>query len=605
MIGDLTLLNRLSLSMKPPFRKTLLCTLAVVATGTAHGDDETRTPRLQLPCLAELVAHARSGEGPLAFEEAFFDGPYARATGDDLIERGYAYLHGFWNAAAERSFREAYQRDHESVEALIGLALTNIERPRRFDTFLAKAEAVARHQQNLSEENRWWLRMLRVTEPAERRRLLEARVATSPSDPLPTLWMARNEILEFHRRKTEPGSRAAWDRLLASMGSPAAATYRRLLWANDPPDAELPNLTPLTDTATADDWRIAGEFEKGRNRLEEALTNFVGAVRADLNWLDGRLAMPDEAQNLGANSAGLATLLADLGRYQEATEIARRFRALPYFPDGAGTTQPWRRLEDTCRKANTQALENLHKRLQRQEEIRTAIDDNRLEDALKLACEDRQSRPWAFDATAQEIEILWRLGDRKAALFGFDQAFRQRLSRADVEWRTRPVFTEMTVVMGLDEIEPEKSDSTDLDELIWLPPRVPESTLKDRAFSGKPDRATVVIFFLGAGCPRCVEQLTTFLPYIEAFSKAGVDVIGISTDAPENTDEAFPIPLYSDADLTLFQSFGVFDEFAERPLHGTFLIDGNGAVCWREIGNTAFLRPQFLINELPTLLKED
>ena len=123
MVGDLTLLNRLSPSMKPPFRKTLLCTLAVVATGTAHGDDETRTPRLQLPCLAELVAHARSGEGPLAFEEAFFDGPYARATGDDLIERGYAYLHGFWNTAAERSFREAYQRDHESVEALIGLAL--------------------------------------------------------------------------------------------------------------------------------------------------------------------------------------------------------------------------------------------------------------------------------------------------------------------------------------------------------------------------------------------------------------------------------------------------------------------------------------------------
>ncbi len=579
--------------------------------GVARSAETPAPAPLQLPCLAELVEQARSGEGPLAFEEAFFDGPYHRVTSKanatELIDEGHALLHGFWNAEAERHFREAFTRDPESVEALLGLALTNAERPRRFETFLAKAEAVARARRSVEEETRWWLASLRESDPAARRQLLEKRVATHPAATLPTLWLGREAVLGFHRQREHAGSRAAWDRLLAASGSPTASTYRRLLWANDPPADDLPGLVPPDSSATADAWRIAGEFEKHRGRLEAALDFHVAAVRADLDWLASRIALPDDAQNLGANSAALALLLADLGRGAEAREIAARFRDLPYHPGAAGTTQPWRRVEDTCREANRQALEQLAERGERGEAIDAAIAAGRLEDALAMANEDRAARPWAFDAKAREIEVLWKSDRKKDALFAFDQAFRKRLARADAIWLDSPVFAEMAEAIGIDPIVRDAPDSTALDALAWRAPEAPSVELvggdgNRRSLGGRRERATLAIFFLGAGCPRCVEQLTTFLPHVDAFTDAGVDVIGISTDAPEETADDFPIPLFADPDLAGFHACGVYDEFLERPLHGTFLIDANGAIRWREIGNTAFLRADFLLNELPVLL---
>ncbi len=582
--------------------------LGAAWAGVAWGAEKAPPPP-PLPCLAELVEQARSGEGPLAFEEAFFDGPFTRVEGDDLIGRGHDLLHGFWHAEAERCFREVWRRDPESIEALLGLTLTNLDRPRRFETFLAKAEAAARGRRRLDEETGWWLKTLRTADETTRRRLMEARAATRPEESLPALWLARETILGFHRDRSGIGSRAAWDRLLAAVDAPAAATYRRLLWVNDPPPGDLPNLSPPTATSTADAWRIAGEYEKGRGRLEAALHFHIESVRSDLAWLDGRIAMPDEAQNLGANSAALALLLADLGRYEESARVARRFHRLPHHPGAAGTTQPWRRPGDTCRQANEAALGELESRAARRESIRRAVDGGELDAALAMAREARAARPRAFDAAAMEIEILWRMGDRKAALFGFDQTFRRRLAGVDEGWLAMEIFNEMSAATGMTGEKNSAPESGMLDGLVWRAPPAPMIPVKDgagnsHALGGKHDRATLAIFFLGAGCPRCVEQLTTFLPHVEAFAEVGIDVIGISTDAPGETAVEFPIPLYSDAEARLFRACGAYDEFADRPLHGTFLIDASGAVRWREVGNAAFLDIDLLFGEWENFLKE-
>ena len=602
-------------SMAAPLSSPAVFRLTIVVWAVAQlavGEERKTSPPLQLPCLAELVEHARSGEGPLAFEEAFFDGPYHRvkshAEVPGLIDAGYALLHGFWNAEAERQFREAFQRDPDSVEALIGLALSNVERPRRFATFVAKADAVAKSNRTLDKSTRWWLETLRAREAGTYSDRLERRAATHPGESLPTLWLAREAIFDFHRvPEPEPATRAAWDRLLASVSSPAASTYRRLLWASDPPKAPLPGMEVPASLETADAWRIASEFEKGRGALSASLELLVESVRADLDWLaEARtIRMPDEAQNLGANAAALATLLADLGRFSEAEKLARRFRSLPHHPDAAGTTQPWRRLQDTCREANTRVLAELEQRRLRRETIRTAISDGKLEDAMAMVAKEREQRPHALDAAALELEIAWRSGDRKKALVGFTREFRERFRQAETGWLEAAPFVEMSAAMNLPEVAVpgQASPSLALDSLSWTPPLAPTAELAGaggvaRVIGGKQERATLVIFYLGAGCPRCVEQLTSFLPHVEAFAVKGVDVIGVSTDDAEFLDSAFPIALCSDPTAEFFRACGVYDEFADRPLHGTLVIDANGRVTWRAMGNTAFLHPGLLLNEL-------
>lgn len=614
MVSDSTLLGPASLFMAAPLSSPVVfCLTVICAVANLAADEERKTPPpLQLPCLAELVEHARSGEGPLAFEEAFFDGPYHRVKSDaqvsELVDAGYTLLHGFWNAEAERHFREAFHRDPESVVALIGLALTNVERPRRFATFVAKADAVAKSKRSLDDSTRWWLETLRTEKAGTFSERLEMRAASQPDDSLPTLWLAREAILEFHREPMQkPGTRAAWDRLLASVSSPAASTYRRLLWANDPPKAELPGLGAPTSLETADAWRIASEFEKGRGDLTTSLELLVESIRADLDWLaaPSTIRMPDEAQNLGANSAALATLLADLGRFSEAEKLARRFHSLPHHPDAVGTTQPWRRLQDTCREANSRVLADLKERRQLRETIRAAISAGKTEEAMALVSQETEQRPHAFDAAALETEIAWRSGDRKVALFGFTREFRELLRHAEDGWLDADVFAEMAAAMNLseDEVSGQTTETIDLDSLAWNPPRAPTAELSGAGgvtltFGGEQERATLAIFYLGAGCPRCVEQLTTFLPHVEAFAEKGVDVIAISTDESEFLDSEFPITLCSDPTAGLFRACGVYDDFADRPLHGTLLIDAGGRVIWREMGNTAFLHPDFLLNEL-------
>ena len=90
-------------------------------------------------------------------------------------------------------------------------------------------------------------------------------------------------------------------------------------------------------------------------------------------------------------------------------------------------------------------------------------------------------------------------------------------------------------------------------------------------------------------------------------------MIAISTDDPktlkqsiENYDEVgLPIPLVSDASLNVFKAFRVYDDFEDQPLHGTFVIDGNGKVRWQDISYEPFMDPSFVLAEAKRLLSQD
>jgi peroxiredoxin len=124
---------------------------------------------------------------------------------------------------------------------------------------------------------------------------------------------------------------------------------------------------------------------------------------------------------------------------------------------------------------------------------------------------------------------------------------------------------------------------------------------------GKP---YVMILYLGFGCLHCTEQLKAFSPKVAEFQKAGIQLVGISTedeaslrDGLKRFDGTMNIPLLANSDLDVFKSFRCFDDFEGQALHGTILVDGQGRIRWQDIGYEPFTDADFLLGEAKRLIE--
>ena len=52
------------------------------------------------------------------------------------------------------------------------------------------------------------------------------------------------------------------------------------------------------------------------------------------------------------------------------------------------------------------------------------------------------------------------------------------------------------------------------------------------------------------------------------------------------------------------EQWRVYDDFEKQPLHGTFLIDGDGRVLWHDISYDPFMEPDFVLKESLRLLAQ-
>ena len=142
----------------------------------------------------------------------------------------------------------------------------------------------------------------------------------------------------------------------------------------------------------------------------------------------------------------------------------------------------------------------------------------------------------------------------------------------------------------------------------------PDWTLTDAAgktvslaqYKGRP---VVVIFYEGSGCILCVEQVNSFAEKAREFTNLGIDLVAIGTDSPDDLKNSlasykpeggFPFPLLSDAKLEAFKAYRCID-FDNGPLHGTFLIDAQGRVRWRNISDKPFKDPAFVLSQAKQL----
>ena len=260
---------------------------------------------------------------------------------------------------------------------------------------------------------------------------------------------------------------------------------------------------------------------------------------------------------------------------------------------------------------------------------------------------ERQSRLWlqlgdkpkaeklARDATAKDdqqalplanlVWVLWEVGKKDEAKKIFDR-LRTVAGHADLDLpafqRLAPLLRERGLTADWRTPPAPRADLgqrpalESLGPFRWHPAPAPEWTLPDR--EGRPQsladfkgRPVLVVFYLGSGCSSCLEQLNLFAPLSREFSDAGISLVAVSTDAVAGLHETFakasgkagfPFPILADPTLTAFKAYRAFDDFEKLPLHGAFLIDGDGLVRWQNIGFEPFRDAKWLLTESRRLL---
>jgi peroxiredoxin len=260
---------------------------------------------------------------------------------------------------------------------------------------------------------------------------------------------------------------------------------------------------------------------------------------------------------------------------------------------------------------------------ERRSRICLAIGDK--DAAVKLA---RQ----ASDADAAQVQplanlagVLWGAGQKDAARETFEK-LRKLSSGMDLDLpvveRLAPLISESNLPTDWRAKAPETAGAVPRPELKklgpfrWHPYAAPAWSLdgNDGArhsladFKGRP---VLIVFYLGSGCSRCIEQLNILAPLTGKFSDAGIQIVAVSTESTDgfqrtfakaHDGNGFPFPILSDAALDAFKAYRAFDDFERMPLHGAFLVDGSGLVRWQNISYEPFRDAEWLLGEAKRLL---
>ena len=259
--------------------------------------------------------------------------------------------------------------------------------------------------------------------------------------------------------------------------------------------------------------------------------------------------------------------------------------------------------------------------------VRLLLDDEEQnEKAYKEATNFAKDRKKQVQALAGLVEVSWKIGRHEKATQAFTKL------RACSNWAEldSPVFTRIAPIakeLGFTEDwrvrMPNAEDLgkqpplQELGPFRWSPPPAPDWLLSDskgklhslRDYRGRP---VIMVFYLGYGCLHCAEQLQALAPRVKDFQEAGISLIAVSSDnldglekSQENYDgERIPFPLVANPSHDVFKSFRAYDDFEDLPLHGTYLIDGDGRVRWQDVSYDPFMDVDFLLEESKRLLAQ-
>ena len=260
-----------------------------------------------------------------------------------LMTQGVAQLHSFYYFEAERSFRQAAMVDPDCPMAYWGMAMANINNPRRAKGFLKQADDKA-SKATITRRERLYLDALVAlfresgggqAGPKGYIAGLEAVVRESPEDLDARAWL----VLAAYQFD-QVGSRQALDIVLESVlraapDHPGAHHYRIHLWDGVMPTQALNSAAAYAKSAPgiAHAWHMPGHTYTESKRHADAARHQEAASRVDHAAMLRDRTMPFEIHNYAHNQQWLCTSLGHVGRAREAIAIAKNLVALPRDPD--------------------------------------------------------------------------------------------------------------------------------------------------------------------------------------------------------------------------------------------------------------------------------
>ena len=324
---------------------------------------------------AEDVAAGHSYHG-----EAFNDGPRQAAvmmpgmapidfptstkseSAQGFVEQGIAQLHGFWYLEAERSFRQSAKEDPELAIAYWGMAMANVNNDARARGFID--EAMEKAKKNTTKREKLYIEALdrflpkkndkddggeKTDQQKDRERDakkkrgeryiadLEKILHEFPDDTeakallVVQLWMG-------DRYGVKLTSRYAVNALLREIfeanPSHPAHHYRIHLWDSARPDNALVSAAECgpAGPGIAHMWHMPGHIYSRLKRYSDAAWQQEASARVDHSHMIRTRLMPDQIHNFAHNNEWLVRNLINIGRVEDAIDLAKNLTSLPKHP---------------------------------------------------------------------------------------------------------------------------------------------------------------------------------------------------------------------------------------------------------------------------------
>ena len=319
-----------------PTASTTEANPAVPSPGhSVHGEAFNEGPR--------QAAYPMTGMGKSRFA-ATTARPEARA----FIDQGVAQLHSFFYFEAERSFRQAARIDPACAMAYWGMAMANVNNPRRAREFLKEARKRV-SATSVSRRERLYIEALEgLYKEGDNARAhqrnwlngLETIVQEFPDDIDARAWMV---MVAWQAGGEAIGSRQALDLVLDSVLQaepmhPGAHHYRIHLWDGNKPIRAEKSAAMYASTAPgiAHAWHMPGHTYTGLKRYADAAYQQEGSARVDHAYMARDRVMPFEIHNYAHNNQWLCTSFSHIGRVRDAIAVARNLVEQPRDPQKNG-----------------------------------------------------------------------------------------------------------------------------------------------------------------------------------------------------------------------------------------------------------------------------
>ena len=226
-----------------------------------------------------------------------------------------------------------------------------------------------------------------------------------------------------------------------------------------------------------------------------------------------------------------------------------------------------------------------------------------------------QAVPWA--SYTEVLAALGKKGEAEAAWRKTAPLVRQADPGLPILQRLEHLSASLKIDPAPEKIALEHPDT--LGPLAWKPPPAPARILTAEeghplALGNRPGSPVLVLFYLGARCTHCVQQLDLFRERAEDFRRTQIGVVAVSSETSESlaaqrgtkARDPFPFPIIADPSLQIFKEYRCYDDFEKMALHGTFLLDtgpdGERRIRWQEISYDPFMDASFLLKECRRLL---